>query len=229
MAPLTAVSYTHLDVYKRQGFNTGYNFNEAVNFTIDFWLPYGFGAITDYKSTQKACVFDMFDLMINVLNKYNEDTLFFNDAFARQCYSSLIVFYNTELKRIRKIQAIVPRTTLLTVDGGLNDEDEEYDIFCSRCKTICSVAFVLHHSSDSKSIRTYKRHKKSHLSVKQWNEISTMNSKLSVLCTQDYLNAIQNLNNVHGEEPFINDELYLTKSLKDIDLLIKQVGVKLDR
>lgn len=47
------------------GFNTGYNFNEAVNFTIDFWLPYGFGAITDYKLTQKACVFDMFDLMID--------------------------------------------------------------------------------------------------------------------------------------------------------------------
>ena len=210
------------------GFNTGYNFNEAVNFTIDFWLPYGFGAITDYKLTQKACVFDMFDLMINVLDKYNKDTLLFNDAFVRQCYSSLIVFYNTELKRIRKIQAIVPRTTLLEVHTDPNDEDEEYDIFCSQCKTICSIAFVLR-KNNSDSIRTYKRHKKTHLSIRQWNELSTTDSKVSILCTQDYLKSIQNLNNSDGEEPYIDDELYFTKSLKDIDSLIKQVGVKLDR
>lgn len=210
------------------GFNTGYNFNEAVNFTIDFWLPYGFGAITDYKLTQKACVFDMFDLMINVLDKYNKDTLLFNDAFVRQCYSSLIVFYNTELKHIRKIQAIVPRTTLLEVHTDPNDEDEEYDIFCSQCKTICSIASVLR-KNNSDSIRTYKRHKKNHLSIRQWNELSTTDSKVSILCTQDYLKSIQNLNNSDGEEPYIDDELYFTKSLKDIDSLIKQVGVKLDR
>ena len=143
--------------------------------------------------------------------------------------SSLIVFYNTELKRIRKIQAIVPRTTLLEVDADPNDEDEEYDIFCSQCKTICSIAFVLHKLNSPDSIRTYKRHKKNHLSIKQWNELSTTDSKLSVLCTQDYLKTIQILNNDDSEEPCIDDELYFTKSLEDVDSLIKQVGVKLDR
>lgn len=211
------------------GFNTGFNFNEAVNFTTDFWLPYGFGAITDYKSTQKPCVFDMFDLMINILNKYNNNTLSFNDAFARQCYSSLIVFYNKELKRIRRIQAIVPRTHLLTLNAGPDDEDDEYDVFCSQCKTICSVAFVLHTLSDPESVRTHKRHKKNNLSIKQWNEISTTNRNLSVLCTQDFLKTLQNSNSSGDEELCDNDELYLIKSLEDIDTLIKQVGVKLDK
>ncbi|EJS43088.1 YJR119C [Saccharomyces arboricola H-6] len=211
------------------GFNTGYNFNEAVNFTIDFWLPYGFGAIADYKSTQKPCVFDMFDLMINVLDKYNQNTLSFNDAFARQCYSSLIVFYNTELRRIRRIQAIVSRTNLLTVDSDPDDEDEEYDVFCSQCKTICSMAFVLHERNEPKLARTKKRHKRNNLSVKQWNEVSTTYGNLSVLCPQDFLKKLQNSNSRVEEEWCVNDELYLTKSLEDIDSLIRQVGVKLDK
>lgn len=212
------------------GFNTGYNFNEAVNFTMDFWLPYGFGAIMDYKSTQKPCVFDMFDLMINILDSYNKDTLSFNDAFARQCYSSLIVFYNAELKRIRKIQAVVPRQTLLTVNSDADDDDDgEHDIFCSQCKTICSMAFVLHQLNDTKSGRTYKRRKRNPLTIKQWNEISTTDRNLSVLCTQDFLKTLQNLKSSDDEEACIDDEFYLTKSLEDVDSLMKQVGVKLDK
>ena len=50
------------------GFNTGFNFNEAVNFTLDLWLQYGLESITDYQSTKRTAVVNLFDLMLSLIH-----------------------------------------------------------------------------------------------------------------------------------------------------------------
>lgn len=52
------------------GFNSGFNFNEAVNFTMDAWLPFGERAIRDYREIKKENVFDHHELVENILRAY---------------------------------------------------------------------------------------------------------------------------------------------------------------
>ncbi|KAM9925873.1 hypothetical protein OXX59_003590 [Metschnikowia pulcherrima] len=56
------------------GFNSGFNFNEAVNFTMDSWLDFGSRSIHDYKLIRKENVFDHYKLMENILKSFNSDT-----------------------------------------------------------------------------------------------------------------------------------------------------------
>ncbi|GEQ66806.1 hypothetical protein JCM33374_g469 [Metschnikowia sp. JCM 33374] len=56
------------------GFNSGFNFNEAVNFTMDSWLDFGDRSIQDYKLIKKENVFDHYKLMENILKSFSTDT-----------------------------------------------------------------------------------------------------------------------------------------------------------
>ncbi|KAG7828486.1 hypothetical protein KL920_003623 [Ogataea angusta] len=50
------------------GFNCGFNVNEAVNFTMPYWLRYGKQAIDEYKPVKKENVFNHFKLLRNILD-----------------------------------------------------------------------------------------------------------------------------------------------------------------
>lgn len=52
------------------GFNSGFNFNEAVNFTMDSWIELGQKSIQDYRSIKKENVFDHCQLVENILHKF---------------------------------------------------------------------------------------------------------------------------------------------------------------
>lgn len=54
------------------GFNCGFNFNEAVNFTMDTWLAFGERSIADYRLIKKENVFNHYQLVENILKKINE-------------------------------------------------------------------------------------------------------------------------------------------------------------
>lgn len=89
------------------GFNTGYNFNEAVNFTLDLWLPYGIEATHDYIESKKRCVFDMWELMLTVLVEYLEDPTLFDEALIRRCHLELLEKFNQEVKVMDQLSNIL--------------------------------------------------------------------------------------------------------------------------
>ncbi|VEU24261.1 DEKNAAC105584 [Brettanomyces naardenensis] len=50
------------------GFNCGFNMNEAVNFTMPYWLRYGERAIIEYKKVGKENVFNHYKLLRNIMD-----------------------------------------------------------------------------------------------------------------------------------------------------------------
>ncbi|SCV02094.1 LAMI_0G15830g1_1 [Lachancea mirantina] len=85
------------------GFNSGYNFNEAVNFTINSWLPYGLEATYDYIRSGKPCVFDMNELMLNIITSFLRGQTHFDNSFIRICYSELLHSFNLEMKLLDQL------------------------------------------------------------------------------------------------------------------------------
>ncbi|CUS24836.1 LAQU0S20e00958g1_1 [Lachancea quebecensis] len=89
------------------GFNSGYNFNEAVNFTLDLWLPYGIEATRDYVGSGKRCVFDMWELMLTVLVEYLNDSKKFDESLIRSCHTELEAMFNQEVKSIEQLSKVL--------------------------------------------------------------------------------------------------------------------------
>lgn len=54
------------------GFNCGFNFNEAVNFTMNCWLEFGERSINDYLLIGKENVFNHYKLIENILKAFNK-------------------------------------------------------------------------------------------------------------------------------------------------------------
>lgn len=61
------------------GFNYGFNVNEAVNFTNVEWMKYSPMAIREYKKVKKEPVFDILDLINNVLKDSENSEKFCED------------------------------------------------------------------------------------------------------------------------------------------------------
>ncbi|CDO93748.1 unnamed protein product [Kluyveromyces dobzhanskii CBS 2104] len=100
------------------GFNSGFNFNEAVNFTLDLWLPYGLQSIDDYKKTKRTAVVNIFDLMSNVLEAYLIKPESFDDSFVATCVFELKEWFNADFKNMMKVKGIVGEAIFST---GCND------------------------------------------------------------------------------------------------------------
>lgn len=233
------------------GFNSGYNLNEAVNFTTDFWLPYGMEAIDDYRVSGKQCVFDMFDLLVTILQKYaaGETDDAYDEALVRDAYNFLLSRYNSVSRELDEVksefnltQYTISRNDLRTSGSKTketlsltppevdDDEMDEEQIYCRCCKTICSFAFVVHPRQRSSSTSLTKR--KRITENCDWSEVVSNLyeerpiDEYEVLCLTDYLTkAHQSQLKTFSKD----DELYVIRDFSAIEDLMRTAGDKLDR
>lgn len=240
------------------GFNSGYNFNEAVNFTLDSWVPYGIEAISDYRKTGKQCVFDMFELMMNILASYLRDGQKFQESLVRTCYSELLNALNLKNRMIKQLSGVLTNeyrldrlshhsskrndeSTLpspkkeeepagIHMHDILDEDDEEYDVFCSKCGTICFLAFVVHY----KSRNARKRRRLHSFTPGKLNELAC-SRELEILCLKDYLDLVESTYRSDESEdaeddndPFINDELIYLRDAQDVEDILRVACKKID-
>lgn len=126
------------------GFNSGFNFNEAVNFTISKWLEFGEKLIEDYRKIKKENVFNHFQLVENVLKSYCQSTLHEGD-FVRTALSSyenfigrqfhmMEIFRQAGISSIKSKRNETMRSFEEEQNGVFHDETED-DELCGNCRT----------------------------------------------------------------------------------------------
>ncbi|CCH63031.1 hypothetical protein TBLA_0J00310 [Henningerozyma blattae CBS 6284] len=183
------------------GFNSGFNINEAVNFTLPTWLPYGFQSIKDYKLIKKDCILDIIGFLIDVLSNFDSlsnQKLDIDESFIKNCFNYFLKYYNLEKSRISKLPFSLLNKQYLLVSSpptsatkeSKNNESNSNkclhsrpnqeiinEILCKECKTICSLAFIAH----SKSDQTIKRRKIT------TNRFLTSSRNFEIYCLEDYI------------------------------------------
>lgn len=133
------------------GFNSGFNFNEAVNFTIAKWLEFGEQLIADYRKIKKENVFNHYQLVENVLKAYCQNTLQESD-FVRQALSSYEKFVGKQVSLTRTYQQAgqvgitskrseVARSFEEEQNGVFHDQAGEDDDLCSNCRTLIGFQY----------------------------------------------------------------------------------------
>lgn len=88
------------------GFNCGFNFNEAVNFSMDSWLPTGEQAIEDYRAIKKESVFDHYTLVENMLRAFvSDDTSIWKNRMevVHNCIRSFEAFSKRQMKLLEQL------------------------------------------------------------------------------------------------------------------------------
>jgi len=241
------------------GFNSGYNLNEAVNFTADFWLPYGMSAIDDYKISKKQCVFEMFDLLITILKNYlgGKYTDMFNESLVRDSYAILLNRFNEmnkDLSRINDTWNLIPtfidraglrsnmkmsenmlKSGISSIKNNYDYEDEhneEAQLYCAHCKTICSFAFVVHQKNGILTVKSRKNLNADNF--QNWARFVTYVYKkrpttdFDILCLHDYL-AMEEYETGSISSHNENDELYILKDMEHIKNLLYDSGDKIDK
>lgn len=126
------------------GFNSGFNFNEAVNFTISKWLEFGEKLIEDYRKIKKENVFNHYQLVENVLKSYCQSAMLEKDFVrtALSSYENFIgrQFHVMEIYRQAGISSIKSKRneTMRSIEeeqnGVFHDETED-DELCGNCRT----------------------------------------------------------------------------------------------
>ncbi|SCU77510.1 LADA_0A00826g1_1 [Lachancea dasiensis] len=200
------------------GFNTGYNFNEAVNFTLDLWLPYGVEATRDYIHTGKRCVFDMWELMLTVLVEYIENPKKFDEALVRKCHAELLRMFNQEIKTLDQLGSVLATQNLATgftrrhidlnthVDvrvtvsqnTGYDDEyihdvenDSDHDGDDDIFCSACKTICTFAFVVHRKNSCTTKRRRHMEaMSPGQWNRLAEKGD-MQILCAKDYFNMVE--------------------------------------
>lgn len=220
------------------GFNSGYNLNEAVNFTNETWLSYGIQAISEYQKTKKMCVFDMYELITNILIMYVKGTITapVSEAFLRYCHEELLSFVNREGRRIENVLQHTDRELYLINDHLQHLDKEKQDLsslpkddegfFCSVCCTMCSFVFVVHNCGNERH-RPSKRRKVSEeptkiTTVDRLKENLTKNPNLTTLCSTHYLEKI-----TEGRASALDQVAYL-RDFNELNELLRVSGNKLD-
>lgn len=146
------------------GFNCGYNFNEAVNFTMTEWLDYGILASKNYKNNKtKSSVFDIWELMISIVKLFLDEE---KASFSQGCEEIKLVEKCLEFLKPRvedeygiqatimndldtkpeKLSSDVLNHTHANLYGATEEEKKfaEDGITCTKCKGFCTFAFVKH-------------------------------------------------------------------------------------
>lgn len=133
---------TYPKVY-HAGFNSGFNFNEAVNFAMDDWLEFGERSIIDYRPIKKEDVFNYYELVENILKDFNHHPKSGNLELAERSIDVLERFLNqqetflsdaklTHVKIEYRPKAYKKRQFDLEQKGEVEDEEED---LCFNCKT----------------------------------------------------------------------------------------------
>lgn len=142
------------------GFNSGFNFNEAVNFTMDSWIELGEKSIQDYRKIKKENVFDHCQLVENILNKFiNNDKDMTIDRIklveqSIRCYERILVrnlrlVHDLDKERFQEAKSSKKKNrsgSPLTPgpeksSRRIPDLDEEDDVLCDVCRTYVSYQY----------------------------------------------------------------------------------------
>lgn len=90
------------------GFNCGFNLNEAVNFSMDSWLPIGEKAVEDYRSIRKENVFDHYKLIEDILRSFERDgpgEWRGRGELIEQCLSSFSAFVQRQASLLGRLKS----------------------------------------------------------------------------------------------------------------------------
>ncbi|TFY58942.1 hypothetical protein EVG20_g7972, partial [Dentipellis fragilis] len=112
------------------GFNHGLNFNEAVNFALPDWLPFGRQCVQRYREHRKLPVFSHDELLITITQQ--SQTI----ATAIWLNDSLKEMTDRELRDRRQARALKMGEAL----EGEDKPEEQYQ--CSVCKVFCYLSQV---------------------------------------------------------------------------------------
>ncbi|CAN3501857.1 histone demethylase Jhd2p [Diutina catenulata] len=137
------------------GFNCGFNFNEAVNFTMKDWLAQGQSAVVAYRSIRKENVFNHYQLVENVLREYNRRVRVFEwplrleRDLVDQCLAQFAGFVARQEQMLAAFQAQGRFTVRYRpkLEPGTDDDD----LLCECCKThlgyqYCVIEHIFSHA-----------------------------------------------------------------------------------
>ncbi|KDQ64458.1 hypothetical protein JAAARDRAFT_201792 [Jaapia argillacea MUCL 33604] len=112
------------------GFNHGLNFNEAVNFALPDWLPFGLSCVQRYREHRKLPVFSHDELLITITQQSQ------SIHTAIWLYESLKEMTDREITLRQQARA-------LAYTEVLEEEDRSEDQYqCSVCKVFCYLSQV---------------------------------------------------------------------------------------
>ncbi|KAF8592639.1 hypothetical protein K439DRAFT_1378881 [Ramaria rubella] len=114
------------------GFNHGLNFNEAVNFALPEWLPYGRSCVQRYQDHRKLPVFSHDELLITITQQST------SIKTAMWLYPNLQEMHEREMQRRENIRARMPSLEEVLVDH--DHPEEQYQ--CAICKVFCYLSQV---------------------------------------------------------------------------------------
>lgn len=140
------------------GFNSGFNFNEAVNFTTDSWVDFGEKSVRDYKPIRKENVFDHYQLVESILAAFSEakSPRRHQLEMIGKCIRSYESFMNRQLRIVQNLDKskfmnsikdrkhecqkehapVTPKqeSTYSELSSSKENEEEE-DVLCDVCRT----------------------------------------------------------------------------------------------
>ncbi|ODV69578.1 JmjC-domain-containing protein [Hyphopichia burtonii NRRL Y-1933] len=149
------------------GFNSGFNFNEAVNFAMPQWLEFGEQSIHDYKLIKKENVFDHYQLVENILHDFQRKKVKGIQLtkeeinLVERCIKSYESFYQAQTNKLDQFNKIKKNFIIKFQpkffkerkfeDEQLgyfpqdnNDQDEDYeDDLCDICRTKISYQYCI--------------------------------------------------------------------------------------
>lgn len=117
------------------GFNSGFNFNEAVNFTMDSWLDFGERAISDYRKIRKENVFDHYNLLENVLSSFVSESAHMWQhrlELVAKCIRSFEMFISKQESYVSNFSK--ERLEKLEIQKQSVEDDDDEDNLCDICR-----------------------------------------------------------------------------------------------
>lgn len=112
------------------GFNHGLNFNEAVNFALPDWLPYGLSCVQRYREHRKLPVFSHDELLVTITQQSQS--------------IQTAIWLNDSLKEMTEREKDVrQRARALGLTEVLEEEDRAEDQYqCTVCKAFCYLSQI---------------------------------------------------------------------------------------
>lgn len=168
------------------GFNTGFNFNEAVNFTMSQWVPYGISASSKYRlERNKVSVFDVWKLVIGVVQESDDQPLV--EYCVRVLRSRLV----DELQLANSVRQLLDCKPVQHVFSHkiLNVEDDRdldnEGVICSQCQGHCTFHYVLRARTGHRSPRNQLP--TPNATPKRRSKRIKLQDQFDVYCLDDYL------------------------------------------